>query len=165
MLDRLSIQFGISQTALDWSRSYLVGRRQFVKIGNHSSPLISSLSGVPQRSVLGPLLFAVYVSPIGEVISSHGTRYHKFADDTQLYLSMKADDCGADLATLASCTSFAKLWYLLNHLLLNARKSEATMFATNYQQRSASDVKCLSVVGAGLPLSSMMRSLEVYIRG
>ena len=74
LLDQLSIEFGISQTALDWLRSYLAGRRQFVKIGNHSSPLISCSFGVPQRSVLGPIVFAVCVSPIGEVISSHGVR-------------------------------------------------------------------------------------------
>ena len=67
---------------------YLSDRRQYVKIGQHSSGLFDCSSGVPQCSVLGPLLFAVYVSPVGNVIESFGVRHQQYADDTQLYLSM-----------------------------------------------------------------------------
>ena len=148
---------------LDWLRSHVVGRRQFVKIWNHSLSLISCSFGVPRGSVLGPLLSVVYVSPIGEVISSHGVRYHEFADDTQLYLPMKADGCGAGLATLASRTSAVKLWYQQNHLLLNADKYKATMLETDHQLRSASNVECLSVAGTVLPLSSTIESLGVIL--
>jgi hypothetical protein len=108
-------------------------------------------------------LFAVYVSPIGEVISSHGVRYHKFADDTQLYLSMKAEDRDTGMTTLATCTSAVKLWYLHNHLLLNADKSEAIMFGTDHQLRTAVDTNCLSVAGVVLPLSSVIKSLGVTL--
>jgi Reverse transcriptase (RNA-dependent DNA polymerase) len=132
---------------------------QFVKIGNHSSPLISCSSGVPQGSVLDPLLFAVYVSPIDQVIASHSVRYHKFADDTQLYLPMEADDFGACLATLASRVSAVKLWYLQNCLLLSADKYEATMSGTDYQLRSALNVECLSVAGTVFQLTSTIKSL------
>jgi len=88
VLHRLNAEFGLSSTALDWVCSYLSDRRHYMKIGQHSSGLFDCSSGVPQCSVLGPLLFAVYVSPVGNVIESFGVRHQQYADDTQLYLSM-----------------------------------------------------------------------------
>ena len=96
LIERLQLEFGVNDTALEWLRSYLVDRVQFMKMGQHQSDKTSlnkfALNvGVPQGSVLGPLLFAVYCSPVGDIISSHGVKYHQYADDTQLRLSMHAD--------------------------------------------------------------------------
>ena len=68
LLDRLRLEFGVTATVLDWLQSYLEGRSQFVKIGQHQSSTIEVNVGVPQGSVLGPLLFAVYCSPVADVI-------------------------------------------------------------------------------------------------
>ena len=92
LIDRLQSEFGVFGTALDWLRSYLGGRSQFIKIGRHQSDTVPLDVGVPQGSVLGPLLFAVYCSPVANVISQHGVKYHQYADDTQLHLSMNADN-------------------------------------------------------------------------
>ena len=95
----------IFYTALDWVCSYMSDRRQYVKIGQHSSGLFDCSSGVPQGSVLGPLLFAVYVSPVKNVIESFGVRHQQYADDTQLYLSMRASDSAQELDVLRSCST------------------------------------------------------------
>ena len=96
LIDRLQSKFGVKDTPLDWLRSYLSGREQFVKIGQHQSDAVPLDVGVPKRSVLGPLLFAVYCSPVADVISEHGVSYHQYADDTQLRLSLSADNTAED---------------------------------------------------------------------
>ena len=89
LIDRLQSEFGVTDTrhtSLDWLRSYLSGCEQFVKIGQHQSDAVPLDVSVPQGSVLGPLLFTEYCSPVAEVISEHGVSYHQYADDTQLRL-------------------------------------------------------------------------------
>ena len=74
--------FGVDGGASSWLRSYLTDKHQFVKLGDHSSTARQCASGVPQvpqGSVLGPLLFTAYVSPVGELIESHGISCHQFA--------------------------------------------------------------------------------------
>ena len=70
LLERLSSDFGIDVADLDWLRSYLADRLQFVKLGSHSSTTVRCSSGVPQGFVLGLLLFVVYVLRVVDLISS-----------------------------------------------------------------------------------------------
>ena len=89
---------------LRWLQPYLEGRTQFIKMGQHESHTTEVDVGVPQGSVLGLLLFAVYCSPIADVIAHHGVQYHQYADDTQLHLAMRADNTPAGMSVLAECT-------------------------------------------------------------
>ena len=68
LIERLEAQFGVRDSALSWLRSYLSGRQQFVKLGQHSSNIMPCDCGIPQGSVLGPLLFTTYVAPVSELI-------------------------------------------------------------------------------------------------
>ena len=77
LASRLESQFGVVGAASSWLQSYLCGCQLFVRLGGHSSPMTQCDCGVPQVSVLGPLLFTAYVSAVGELIDSSRTACHK----------------------------------------------------------------------------------------
>ena len=90
LLERMSKRYGVKGNALKWFRSYLQDRKQFVMIDGIKSKVKELRYGVPQGSALGPILYLLYTSPIGDIIRRHGLdNYHLYADDTQLYLSFK----------------------------------------------------------------------------
>jgi len=80
-------------------------------------------------------------------------RYQQYADDTQLYLSMRVEDAAQGLDTLSACSMAVRDWYLVNHLLLNGDKSQVIVLGTANQLRSASDIDYVQVAGASLSTS------------
>jgi len=100
-------------------------------MGQHQSTVIRLEVRVPQQSVLGPLLFVVYCSPVADAITDHGVQYHQYADDTQLHLAMRSDNTAAGLSVLAACTADIRQWHMQNGLQLNPDKSEALVVYTS----------------------------------
>ena len=87
ILKRLNAECGIDGNALKWFKSYLTNRVQSVIIDDEISTPKKLNYGVPQGSILGPLLFTAYLAPLREIIVKHGLKYHCYADDTQIYIS------------------------------------------------------------------------------
>ena len=94
---RLTEWFGIDGVVLQWVRAYLTGRSQLLKVNGVLSTPQLLLCGVPQGSVLGPLLFTMYTTPLSSIITAFGLKHHLYADDTQLYTSFVAEDIAQSL--------------------------------------------------------------------
>ena len=135
LLRRLRNWFGVSGMALDWFKSYLTGRSQRIKLGNCLSSRSDLSFGVTQGSVLGPLLFTLYTTPLSSLISGHAIPHHLYADDSQLYVSFSSGDSAAALNGLQSCLASVQSWMSTNKLKLNPDKTEFLLIG-NERQRS-----------------------------
>ena len=113
---------GFEADSLSWVTSYLSGRSQKVVTGSQESTWEGVVNGVPQGSVLGPLLFTILVSDISDAIKRG--RYHLYADDTQLYYKCKVEDANATIAKINSDLENISNYSRRNCLKLNAGKSK-----------------------------------------
>ena len=122
LFHQLQHRLGITGTALQWFVSYLSGRTQSVSVENASSKPSPLQFGVPQGSVLGPLLYTIYTLPLGDILRRSNISYHLYADDTQLYLSFNFHEPSSQTACLEQIqqgVTDVKEWMLKNKLKLN----------------------------------------------
>ena len=124
LLKRLTYSYGIKGNALLWLKSFLVDRSQVVIANGKTSNSSTLRWGVPQGSVLGPLLFILYTKPLHSLIEKYGISYQSFADDTQLHNSSSSDTLPTSISTIQNCISQIKTWMSSNKLKLNDEKTE-----------------------------------------
>jgi hypothetical protein len=160
LLARLSSSFGICDSALKLLTSYITNRTQFVSVGSKSSDLSNLSTGVPQGSVLGPLLFTLYTTPISHLLQDSTVSFHLYADDTQLYISFSSQDNINALSLLSSTLDSVHSWLSSNRLFVNPGKTEFLLVGSK-QQRAKLISSSLVFKENILSPSSTVRNLGV----
>jgi len=124
LLDFMRDFVGVDGTVLKLFQSYLCGRSQCVSIASVLSECSDLVYGVPQGSVLGPILFCIYTTALGAILRNYNIDYHIYADDTQLYCSFDLKSPLEAIGKIQSCISDIRSWMIKNKLKINDDKTE-----------------------------------------
>ena len=117
---------GTSDSALSWFESYLSDRQQTTRVGPSVSTALTVTHGVPQGSILGPVLFNLYLNDLPEVIEE--TEIDSYVDDTKLYLSISLKDIQVGLSYISEDLKRVAEWCCSNSLLINPKKTKLIPF-------------------------------------
>ena len=161
LLERLEVSLGLTDSALEWLRSYMTDRSQRVCMNGIYSPYHTCPHGLPQGSVFEPILFSLFVVPVAHVIRSFDLTFHQYADDTQLYINVDRRNIATSLDSLERCTGELEDWFTHNGLALNPFKSEVMFLGTRPQIRAVGQVSVVKVAGHEIHLSDDIKNLGV----
>ena len=125
--------YGITGNELDWFSSYLKNRKQMVFFQEDSSDFQEVYSEVPQGSVLGPLLFLLFINDVSN-FTTEGCALNMYADDVIIYTSAETSD---ELQMkLQLCVDNVHQWYNMNRLTVNKKKSAVMVIGSKAQLQS-----------------------------
>ena len=164
LLNLLKCKFKIKGTVLKWLTSYLSGRSFSVKIGYVNGRKVLLIYGVPQGSILGPLLFIIYVSDLPEVASSSDISLQSYADDSHLFSGFDPlNNYAETMDKMKECLFEIEKWMKSKYLKINVDKTEVLFIATprhhaNFSNMSISIGKKCYVSSS----NACMKSLGVH---
>ena len=158
-IHRLHTDFGFTDAVHQWFSFCLTDRTHYVSLSNHCSAFTHVLSDVPQGSVLGPILFTMYIKPLSAIIDSHSFIHHSFADDLQLQMSAPPDRISELLHSMQSCIRDVKAWATANMLELNDNKTEL-MLVTSKRTKHLHSLPTSTTIGnAQIPSKKSVKNL------
>ena len=137
-----------------------MNRTQSVSIQSHSTPPSSIFTGIPQGSVLGPLLFSLYTCPVSQIFTKASISYHLYADDTQIHISFSPTQSHDSLSLLSSTLDEVYAWLTSNRLSVNPSKTEFLIIG-NPQQRNKIQSSSIVFCGNVISPSESARNLGV----
>ena len=150
---------GISGTALEWFKSYLTQRSQCINIKGTRSKSQPLDCGVPQGSVLGPIMFTLYTSPLGSLLRQRGF-YHMYADDSTLYLTFKPEQLHNNLSHMEETVDQVRQWMASYSLKMNDDKTEVMLITPKHISLQCPN---LSIGQHSVTPSSCVRNLGVHM--
>jgi hypothetical protein len=162
LLNRLKVSFGVKGTVLNWFHSFLCDRVQSVSFRSSSSTPCTSLCGVPQGSVLGPLLFILYASDLLRLAKPFDLQMHMYADDIQLYGFSSPSQTYELRNRVSSCIDAIIAWCRSNQLKLNVEKSEV-MWCSSKKMRNRFSCQSVRFGDVFLNPSTSVRCLGVFL--
>ena len=138
-----------------------VDRYQSTSVSNSSSSPSQLMYGVPQGSVLGPIVFVLYTTPLSDIIANHSVNHQLFADDTQLQKSTPLSEVSNLTKELNACTDDIKTWMTENQLKLNDDKTEALLFpfSSSLKPSTVSLPDSITLGSHNIPFSDSARNL------
>lgn len=164
LIKRLQNVFGINGIALLWFSSYLSHRSQSVLVCEQYSDPSALRCGVPQGSVLGPVLFLLYMKPLSDIIAKHYVQHHGYSDDTQMYKSGNVDQVNEVVQCMTRCILDVRSWMFENRLKLNEEKTEAMIVCSPYISRSLRPPQSLVIDNTAISFSKSVKNLGVTIQ-
>ena len=155
----LQNEFNITGTSFSWFKSYLSSRSQTVMIDDISSSSTPLTCGIPQGSVLGPILFIMYTKSLHDIISKYSINDQSFADDTQLYQESKPCNIDNSILNFESCFSDVKSWMCEHKLKLNDNKTEVLLLHTSNSFKNLCKPDHISLGSSDIIFSREARNL------
>ena len=151
LLNRLRHHFGIQGTVFRWVKNNITDHSQKIVLDDSNNKAAVSdhtilKQGVPQGSILGPILFTLYTSPLGAICREYDVSFQSYVDDQQIYLSFSPIQLGGKdkcLQSLGTCISDIRLWMRTNLLKLNDDKTEMIVLGTRQQLSKVVEVSIM----------------------
>jgi hypothetical protein len=162
LLERLRLGFGLTDDVISWIRSFLTGRTQQVAYNGMLSTVQPVLFGVPQGSVLGPILYVMYTAELERIVERHGMKLHQYADDCQIYVSVLTGDASAAAARLSACLIDVNSWMSASRLRLNPAKTQV-MWLGSRQQLHDVKIGDVTILATSVQITETARDLGVVI--
>ena len=154
-------RLGIRGTALKWFESYLTNRKFCVKLNDVTSRFTNLDCGVPQGSVLGPILFTVYTLPLGDIIRRHDIPFHLYADDSQKYAIFEFKEYATAISKIELLVSDIRSWYASNMLKCNDPKTEMMVISSKFSP--ITDTLPVKVGNVSISAATKIRNLGVIM--
>lgn len=158
LISRLENWVGLGGPVLNLFRTYLLDREFYVSIDVFTSTGVSSTCGVPQGSILGPILFSLYMLPLGAIIRKFNIDFHFYADDTQIYIAVTPKNL-QPVDDLLHCLSDINLWMAQIFLQLNQDKTEVLVIGNEIKRKTVIS----HLENKGLKVTTQARNLGVIL--